>query len=81
MKLTAYNSHASTRRPNEFTTWFRYSSTIGVCKVSNSGWMETVAIVPVGTVVELPDNAVRFQPETFVGTDGQPKTMNHIVAQ
>ena len=81
MKLTAYSSHVSTRRPNEFTTWFRFNAQIGVCKVSNSGWMETTEIVPNGTVIELPDDAVRFQSESFMGIRGELVTMNHIVAR
>jgi hypothetical protein len=80
-KLTAYASHPSTRRSNEFTTWFRMSITIGVCLLTNSGWMETISLVPVGTVVELPDNAVRFQPETFEGKEGEQITCNHIVSK
>ena len=80
MKLTAYASHPSTRRPNEFTTWFKLQYTIGVCILTNSGWMPTKELVPNGTVVELPDNAVRFQPESFIGTKGEQVTMNQIVA-
>jgi hypothetical protein len=81
MKLISYNSHVSTRRPNEFTTWFRYSTTIGVCKLSNRGWMETTELISNGTEIELPDDAVRFQPESFMGSKGELVTMSHIVAR
>ena len=81
MKLVSYNSHPSTRRPNEFTTWFKYSTTIGICKLANSGWMETTELVANNTVVELPDDAIRFQPESFMGSKGELVTMNHIVAR
>jgi hypothetical protein len=81
MKLTAYASHPSTRRPKEFTTWFRYNTTLGVLILTNSGWMETKELVAKDTVVELPDGLVRFQPESFIGSKGEQVTMNHIVAQ
>jgi hypothetical protein len=81
MKLISTCSHVSTRRPKEFTTWFRYSNKVGVCLIGNSGWMETTELISNGTEVELPDDAVRFQPESFVGNKGELITMNHIVAR
>jgi hypothetical protein len=80
MTLTAYASHPSTRRAGEFTTWFRTSTAFGPCLVGNSGWMETDRELKVGETVILPDNAVRFQPESFTGSKGEQITMNHIVA-
>ena len=79
-KLIVYNSHKSTRRPDEYTTWFRVNKEIGDVILTNSGWMETKKELVVGTAVELPDNSFRFQPETFTGNKGEQITMNHIVA-
>ena len=81
MKLTATSSKVSTRRPNEFTTWFKYSTTLGVLILTNSGWMETKELVAKDTVVEIPDGMVRFQPESFIGKNGEQISCNHIVAQ
>ena len=77
MKFIVTSSKPSVRRPNEYTIWLRTSTKIGAFNVGNSGWIESSELVPVGTEVELPN--VKFQAESFTGSDGQQVTCNHIV--
>ena len=79
MKFIVTSSKPSTRRPKEFTTWMHSTTMVGPLKVGNSGWIESTEAVPVGTELELSN--VRFQPESFIGNNGEQVTCNHIVAQ